>query len=285
MPFSLLLRSMLQQQSVWVSNSSISDYQKCHRAYYLKNIYKDPKTRHKIGLINPSLVLGQVVHLVLEALSEIRCEERFSQPLTQQFEREWEKFHGEKGGFRSDQEEEEWKKRGLEMIQRVMKNPGPLSKKAIKLRSADELPPRYTLSEEHQIIVCGKIDWLEYIPQDDSVHIIDFKTGKHEENVHSLQLPIYALLVNRLQKRKTKKMSYWYLDRDNEIAEMPVPDIQKAHERVLTLALEIKQLRTKAVFTCERFGGCFACKPYELILNGQAKFLGSSGYQDIYSLS
>ncbi len=275
----------MQQQPVWVSNSSIGDYLKCPRSYFLKNVYKDPKTRHKIALINPSLVLGQVVHEVLESLSVLKCEERFTKSLFEHFEMEWNKFSGELGGFADDKEEKIYKNRGREMIQRVMENPGPLKNKAIKLKSPDNLPPRYSISLDHNIILCGKIDWLEYLSEDDSVHIIDFKTGKHDEDPDSLQLPIYALLVHNLQKRKTKKMSYWYLDRNNEPVEVAMPDLAKAHDRVLEIAIQVKDFRMKAIYKCKKLGGCFACRPYEMIVNGQAKFLTSKGYQDIYSIN
>lgn len=271
-------------QLLWVSNSSIGDFLNCPRAYYLKNVYKDPITRNKISIINPSLVLGQVVHEVLEALSVLKSEERFKQPLLEIYKKKWSKFTGELGGFENEEREEEFKKRGEDMIQRVIDNPGVLLHKALRLKSTDSLPPRYMFSIDDNIILCGKIDWLEYIPEDDSVHIIDFKTGKHDEESDSLQLPIYALLVHNLQKRKTKKMSYWYLDRSNELIEVQLPDLNEAHERVLKIALQVKQLRTKALYKCRRDNGCFACKPFESIINGQGKLIGKKGYQDIYIL-
>ena len=50
-------------------------------------------------------------------------------------------------------------------------------------------------NEEENIILNGKIDWLEYVPEDDSIRVIDFKTGKNDEKEGSLQLPIYILLL------------------------------------------------------------------------------------------
>src|SRR5579864_5529444 len=102
-----------QVQPVWVSNSSIGDFLKCPRSYFLKNVYKDPKTRHKIAIINPSLVLGQVVHEVLEALSVLKSEERMKQPLLETFDAEWGKFAGELGGFTNMDEEKVYKERGM----------------------------------------------------------------------------------------------------------------------------------------------------------------------------
>lgn len=267
---------------MWVSHTSMRDFINCPRAYFLRNIYKDPKSGKKINTVSPALALGNTVHDVLESLSELRVEERLKKSLFEQFEEEWRKFTGELGGFQDALEEKIYKDRGITMLQRVMSHPGPLARKALKLRSPDQLPPRFLLSEDENILLCGKIDWLEYFPDDDSVHIIDFKTGKHEEDGDSLQLPIYALLVKNCQKREIKQISYWYLENSNEPLEMPLPDIEKAREKVVSIALEIKKARTEKVFVCKRDGGCFACKPLEKIVKGQAKYVRTSGYQDIY---
>ena len=77
--------------ATWVSHSSMSDFLTCSRAYYLKNVYKDPESNRKVQLINPSLSLGQEVHSVLESLSVLPKGERFSKPLPVKFEEAWEK--------------------------------------------------------------------------------------------------------------------------------------------------------------------------------------------------
>ena len=89
-------------------------------------------------------------------------------------------------------------------------------------------------AEKDDIILCGKIDWLEYMPETDSVHIIDFKTGRGTENSSSLQLPIYHLLVHNCQQRKVVKASYWYLDREDKPSVQKLPDLEKAHDKVFT---------------------------------------------------
>lgn len=266
---------------LWISHSSMGDFLNCPRAYFLKQIYKDPKTRNKINIINPSLALGLVVHDVLESLSEYKAEDRFKESLTDKYEKLWQKVTGEHGGFKNNDEEEMYKNRGLTMVQRVINNPGPLLNKALKLKSPDSLPPRYLFSIEENILLCGKIDWLEYFQEDNSVHIIDFKTGVNEEKPDSLQLPIYALLVKNCQKRTIRKMSYWYLERDNSPLEVPMPDFEEAYKKVMHVALQIKQARISKFFVCAR-GGCFACRPLENIIQGKAKFIKTSGYQDIY---
>jgi CRISPR/Cas system-associated exonuclease Cas4 (RecB family) len=267
--------------AVWVSNSSISDFLSCPRLYYLRNVYKDPKTNHKVNIINPSLALGQIVHEVLEELSVLDVEDRFKKPLLDKYNLLWDKVTGKLGGFKSISEEEAVKERGAKMLKRVTDFPGPLLQKAIKINK--ELP-NYYLSATDNIILCGKIDWLEYLP-DNSLHIIDFKTGRNDEKAGSLQLPIYYLLVENCQTRLVSRSSYWYLDRDNDLVQMELPDKEEALKNVLEKALRIKQARLIGEYSCLR-NGCFACLPFEAIIKGEAEFVGVGGYnQDLYILN
>lgn len=269
--------------AIWVSNSSIRDFLNCPRAYFLQHVRKDPVTNHKISITNSAMSLGLAVHDTLDSISCLSCEDRFKVPLTSRFEEVWQKITGLKGGFTNAEEEKEYKERGLKMIKKVMDHPGSLINKAITLKSPDQLPPRYILSEEENIILCGKVDWLEYIPEDDSLHIIDFKTGAHDEKPTSLQLPIYCLLVKNLQQRKVKKISFWYLDRQDEPTEMTLPDLEEAHRDILELAMRVKTLRQSAQYECAS-GGCFACEPLEAVLRGEGKLVGMNNHQDIYIL-
>lgn len=270
--------------AVWVSHSSIADFLKCPRLYFLRNVYKNEKGK-KINIASPALSLGIAVHETLEGLSKYKAEERFLKPLAEAFEEEWKKVSGKQGGFKSEQEEAEAKERGKNMILRVAKNPGPLAKKTVKLAMAGNgMPPNYFLSETENIILNGKIDWLEYIEADDSIKVIDFKTGKNEEKENSLQLPIYALLLNNLQKRKVSGAAYWYLDHSDAPISVELPDIKKAEEDVLSIARKIKMAREKKEFNCPRGeAGCFACLPFEKILKGEAQYIGIGNYgQEMY---
>jgi ATP-dependent helicase/DNAse subunit B len=269
---------------LWISHSSLRDFLHCPRAYFLKQIYKDPTTGKKINIMNPALALGNTVHDVLDEISVLGAEVRFNESLLDRYEKAWERVAGELGGFKAIEEETVYKERGKTMLKRIMSRPGPLRNKAVKLYSPDTLPPRYLFSIEENILLCGKVDWLEYFPEDNSVHIIDFKTGLHEEDADSLQLPIYALLVKNCQKRSIKKISYWYLERSSEPEEMSLPDFTDAEKKILEIALQVKKLRQERIYVCSR-NGCFACRPLEKIVNGEAKYIKTSGYQDIYVVS
>lgn len=267
--------------ALWVSHSSMRDFLVCPRLYYLRAIYKDPKTNHKITVMTPSLALGQVVHDVVESLSVLPVDKRFDESPLEKFDKTWVKISGKKGGFVTSEEEEKYKQRGKRMIQKIVKNPGPLKNLAVKINQ--ELP-HYWLSEEDNIILCGKIDWLEYLKDSDSVHIIDFKTSKNEEPEDSLQLPIYLLLVKNTQHREVSRASYWYLEQENGLKEVSLPNEKEAFQKVYKIAKEMKLRRTLEKLECPK-GGCMFCEPLERVLRGEGEKVAESDYgQDIYIL-
>lgn len=250
--------------AVWVSHSSMGDFLKCPRLYYLHNVYKDPTTGRKMSIVTPHMSLGIAVHNVLEGLADYPASERMGRDLRALFEEEWTKVTGIRGGFTSAEQEEEFKMRGKEMINNVIKDPKFLVHKRIKLPK-EKMNPNYFLSEQDNIILNGQVDWIEYL-DDDTLHIVDFKTGKHEEKDGSLQLPIYLLLCNALQKRKVSKASYWYLE-SSKVIEKELPDAEAAKKAVYEVAKKVKDAREQSQFNCPNGkDGCSACKPYEKIL-------------------
>jgi ATP-dependent helicase/DNAse subunit B len=266
-------------KATWVSHSSIGDFLECPRLYYLSNVYKDPKTGRKISVINPFMSLGTAVHNVLEGLVKFKAEERMNRSLVDLFKKEWELVSGKKGGFENEEQEKIFYERGLKMIQRAEENPQLFKDKTVKIR---EDIPWFWLNEADEIILCGKIDWIRYVPEDNSVHIVDFKTGKNKEADDSLQLPIYMLIMKNCQDRKTTGIYYWYLESDDKLTKKELPDIEESKERILAIARKIKEARANEDFTCPH-GGCKGCEPYEKVLRGEAEYVGVGPYrQDQY---
>lgn len=270
--------------ATWVSHTSLRDFLTCPRAYFLNNIYRDPNTNHKIQVMSPALALGSAVHEVVESLSVLPTQDRLKESLVAKLDKVWKKISGQKGGFTDEAEELRYKQRGEAMLQRIMRHPGPITRLAVKIK--EELP-HFWLSEADNIILCGKIDWLEYLPDSDSVHIIDFKTSKREEDGESLQLPIYHLLVSRTQQRKVSGASYWYLELSDELQEKELPNLEEAETQLLQLAKKVKLARQLGRFVCpEGESGCRACRPLEKVVRGEATLVGTNSYnQDVYILT
>jgi hypothetical protein len=204
-------------------------------------------------------------------------------------QRSWRKVSGKNGGFFDKETEYQYKTRGEEMLRRVIKNPGPLKELAVKITTNDKNMnlPHYWLSEADSIILCGKIDWLKYHQDTDSVEIIDFKTSRHEEGEDSLQLPIYNLLVNHCQNREVTAASYWYLDSSDELTPKKLPDLKEAEEKILKIAKRMKLQKSLEKFDCPNGeAGCRACRPFESILRGEAEFVGLDDFKaDVYVLN
>lgn len=247
-------------------------------------MYKSPETRNKMSIVSPHMSLGIAVHEVLEGLGDYKAEDRLKRDLLQDFENAWSKVTGIRGGFKTSEEEKEFKDRGLAMIHNVIKDSRFLGNKIIKLKR-ETMNPNFLIDEDKNIILNGLVDWIEYLPETDSLHIVDFKTGKKEESDSSLQLPIYLLLCNALQKRPVTKASYWYLESD-KIVEKQLPDLKQAERDVLEVARKVADARSKNEFKCPGGeAGCFNCLPYEKILKKDPayKFVGVGGFnQDLY---
>lgn len=270
--------------ATYVSHSSISTFLNCPRAYFLKNVYKDPKTKHKIKIMSPPLALGQAVHEVIESLSEIKTNLRFKTPLLEKFEQVWKKLSGKNGGFFDKDSEFKYYSRGQAMLSRVQNNPGPIGDLAIKI---NQDLPQYWLSEKDNIILCGKLDWLRYYPDSDTVEIIDFKTSKYEESDDSLQLPIYHLLATHCQSRPVTAASYWYLESSDTLTPKKLPDLIESEAKILKIAQKIKLQRTLQKFDCPHGSeGCRDCRDYEKVLHGEAEYVGLDDYKaDVYILA
>jgi len=266
--------------ATWISHTSISDYLRCPKSYYLKNIYKDRSNGKKIQIVSPALSLGSAVHEVLEGLTTIPTADRFRESPILSFDKVWEKFSGKKGGFYSTDQEQKSKERGKQMIRAVMDHPGPLAKLSIKLKQ-DFL--YYWLSEEDNIILCGKIDWLEYLKDINAVHIIDFKTSKKEESKESLQLPIYYLLAQNCQSRPVEKLSYWYLEYDSLPTRMELPNLDMANTKLLEIGRKIKLARKLENFNCPSgVEECIACRDLERVSRGEGEKVGESDRHNLY---
>ncbi len=169
------------------------------------------------------------------------------------------------------------------MITRLVNYPGFLKELAVKINM--DLP-YFWLSKENNLILCGKIDWLRYLPEEDAVEIIDFKTGRGAEEENSLQLSIYRLIAQKCQDKPVKKAYFWYLDRQNYPQEVSLPDEEEAIEKIIKIGKKIRLAGQMDRFLCPRGeNGCPYCLPMEAIIHGQAELVGLDEFgQDVYFL-
>jgi len=265
---------------VFISPSSLSDFEKCPQLYYYRYVYKTPRGL-KIQTINPSLALGQSVHDALnQFLTTTLPLERTEEELKRIFEWTWNGLSGEKGGFSNQEEEQEYKNRGLGMISRFLKNKHFLESEMVKIASF----PKIELGND--LMLTGKIDWLE--KDGEGYQIIDFKTGKNEEKEDSKQLPIYALLASKILQSNNIKASYWYLDKDENTTSFNLPNLEETLSELKKKGEIIKMVRQTQSYHCQSGEeSCWACKEILAVVQGKGKLVSVDAVnrkQEIYIL-
>lgn len=265
--------------AVFISPSSISAFKTCPKSYFYQYVYKNPKTGLKIQLINPKLALGSVIHDVLAQFLKMetnRSEDQLLNILT----RYWKEITGEKGGFNSEEEENSYRDRANRMLNMFWSN--ARFREALSLKMPDF--PKVDLGND--LILTGKLDWIE--KEEDVYHIIDFKTGEREERSDSMQLPIYAVLTFGLFKSNKIRASYWYLDREAELQEVQLPQVEETIENLKRVGLTIKNSRLTNSFRCSSgYESCWACRDLEAVANGKGKLVAVdyNRKQEIYILN
>lgn len=264
---------------VFISPSSLADFEKCPQLYYYRYVYKSPRGL-KIQLINSNLALGQAVHDTLSQFLSLPPLQRTEEELIRILDWIWNNLSGEKGGFVSEDEETEYKQRASTMLSRFWKNKHFQETEMVKIDSF----PKVELDPE--LILTGKIDWIE---QDISgYHIVDFKTGKNEEKEDSQQLPIYALLAGKILKTPNIRASYWYLGKDDDITSFTLPEPTQTLSSLKQKGGVIKLVRQTESYKCQSGEeSCWACKDMLAVVRGKGKLVSVDPVnrkQEIYIL-
>jgi len=257
---------MFNPNAVYISPSSLGDFEKCPQAYYYKNVYRSPRGL-KIQIINPALAIGQTVHDVLGQYLDLTPEKRTKDELFRIFEWIWTGVSGEKGGFLSVEEEKTGKERAVLMLERFLGNDHFKSATQVEIPSF----PKAELGND--LILTGKLDWIEK-DTDGYYHIIDFKTGKNEEKEGSQQLPIYSFLVSKIFNTDKIKTSYWYLDKDDTFVDIPQSDLTATFEMLKQKGEIIKMVRQTHSYRCQSGReSCWACRDILAVAQGKGKLV------------
>lgn len=264
--------------AIFISPSSISDFDRCPQLYFYKNIYRSPKTGLKIQLINPKLALGQVIHDTLQKFLYSASLQKTQEQLRSILAWRWKQLAGEKGGFTSADEEKTYQDRAAKILDRFWAH------KHFKETQPVKMPdfPKVDLGED--IILTGRLDWLE--KENDGYHIIDFKTGENKERDDSIQLPIYAILASGILRVNKIRASYWYLGKDEDIKGFELPDLTTITENLKKKGAIIKRARLTQSFACSSGNeSCWACRDFVTIAQGKAKLVSVDSFdrkQEIY---
>lgn len=252
---------MFIKNPIFLSYTSLSDFIKCPRSYYLKNIYRDRKTGNRIQVASPYLSLGSLVHDSIKWFLSLEGQVSWDQ-LEKKFRNLWLKFSGKRGGFISREQEREFGKRGLKMLDNFYKNAQKLGKSAPNVDF-----PKYNLFED--VILMGNFDFIEE-KKDGTLHVLDFKTGASDVK-DATQLYIYAILAEEVYKKKVTGASFWYLDRDSEPKPIVLDSLDSHLKWLIEKAKELKVAIQKNEWKCLEKGNC-DCLVYQALIDGKGEF-------------
>jgi hypothetical protein len=74
------------------------------------------------------------------------------------------------------------------------------------------------------------------------------------------------------------------LETSDELTKKELPDLLKSEEKILKIGKKIKLAKSLGIFKCPSGDkGCRSCRPYEMILKGEAELVGQDEYRsDVY---
>lgn len=266
------------KDAIYVSHTSLKDFAKCPRAYYLKNIYRNPQTKFKLQIASPYITLGATVHDVLDWYLKLSQKPATKDEVFNQFRAFWRKFTGRNGGFVSRAEEAMFGNRGLKMIENFLENWQVLEKLVPPLKF-----PKYVLHGD--VVLVGNFDFVGQ-KADGSLHIVDFKTGARDEE-NSVQLYLYAILAESNFQKPVSKLSFWYLDRDSKPREVVLDPLASTLEWLEQQTKQIKQAVKRNEWYCVRGENlCRDCREYQALIDGvgELMFSDASFKKDVYFL-
>jgi len=225
---------------------------------HLDKEYKTPK---------PYLTMGAHVHNALhDFYQQLDVSDRTYENLEMILRRRWRE---NREGFANREDEAKWGVKALSMLRLFAHRMDTSVTPAM-------LEDYYDVEVSPQLKIIGRIDRADEL-EDGSLHVIDYKTGKFDPNdVNTLQLILYALIVSANQKKPVTKASYLYLPTwEWHTVEISQDEADEAVEIVKERVAEIEKERefgptpNKYCKNCDYLSICPAKQQIELMLQDE----------------
>jgi len=104
-------------------------------------------------------------------------------------------------------------------------------------RSAEPLAvePYFQVEVAPGVTLFGRVDRID-TEHDGSLHLIDYKTGSHEDEVDARQLRLYAIMAEASLGKPVTRLSFWYLD-DGKTWTAEFTDVERRSSRSELMAV------------------------------------------------
>jgi putative RecB family exonuclease len=174
------------------------------------------------------------VHATLrDFLSLQPVERRTATAIEKLLQRNWRRYHV---GFRDEDDEARWAAKALAQVRAFVADHEVSIDPAMMETSMEvEVTPG--------LVLRGRIDRVDR-EQDESLHIIDYKTGNMPLEIDWSQLELYALMVSRHLPQPVSKISYLYLGPSiMQSTQISAEEMHRIHWAALNMARKIHRER------------------------------------------
>jgi len=102
--------------------------------------------------------------------------------------------------------------------------------------------PYFQVEVAPGVTLFGRVDRIDEEP-DGSLHLIDYKTGSHRDEVDARQLRLYAIMAEASLGKPVTRMSFWYLD-DGRVwtAEFTDEERRSSRSELMAAVHELEQV-------------------------------------------
>jgi RecB family exonuclease len=152
--------------------------------------------------LRPQDTVGSLVHRVLcDFFSKVPAEERSGQRLIGLFEAGWAALSPR---YLRMAGVDRLRESAIEQL-RVFAETHDLKAEPLAVE------PYFQVEAAPGLTLFGRVDRIDEEP-DGSLHVIDYKTGSHEDEVDARQLRLYAIMAEASLGKPVTRLSFWYLD-------------------------------------------------------------------------
>jgi len=258
---------------------SLGLYVKCPKQFYFE--YLDNYTSvypHKQEIKNiqieagkrKELTLGSLLHIILNDFFRLPKDERHEEKIVTLLKETWTGENGgargKSGGFPNIEEERQWYREALDILTRFCHSQDlapdiaylPEKEKENEFIKANFLK----VNVRSDVTLAGKIDRIDKSETGEVYHLIDYKTGKSEQN-DDFQLMAYSILATEALGMPPTKASYLYLRSGNLKSFDPNKEaIECTKARIIEIAEQIRNEKdflprpTKMCYYCDYLEFC-----------------------------
>lgn len=219
-------------------------YETCPKQYSfvyvegLKEQYDTPK---------PYLTIGAHVHNALKDLYErVTPDDRSVERLEQLLRTRWRE---NRRGFASIDDERMWGMKALQMM-RLYARKTDLKRNPLLLEDFHKAE----ISPTVQLI--GRVDRVDEL-SDGSLHVIDYKTGKPDEEPSFFPLQLYAYLIQSKTGRPVSRASFYFLQSGQLVS--TTPDEDSMQEAIADVKRRVTMIQDDQAFAPRLNPHCRSC--------------------------